>query len=64
MVLLDSNSWDHAIGSALEKLDRHPQHDEEKAEIRERKSPSTTAIDAISKLEISLFVLRAYHQID
>ena len=52
------------IGPWLEEQERHPEHDEEESEIRGRESPSTTAIDAISTLELSPLVQRAHHQID
>src|SRR5215510_2709796 len=51
-------------GPWLEEEARHRAHDEEESEVCERESPSTTAIDAISKRDLSLLVQRPHHQVD
>src|SRR5262245_28170856 len=48
----------------LVEQERDSEHDEKESEIHKREAPSTTSVEAISELELSLLFQRRHSQID
>src|SRR5262245_26506143 len=52
------------IHPRLVEQERDSEHDEKESEIHKREAPSTTPVEAISELELSLLFQRRHSQID
>src|SRR5262245_61163690 len=61
---LDWNSQKYADPSWLVEQERDSEHDEKESEIHKREAPSTTPVEAISELELSLLFQRRHSQIN